>query len=88
MDEYLTFGNGETVKGKARQNNDILFVYLEDETMDLYKAFALLSVQANVQEIRYHYYKAELVFEGFTRITSLNDDGNRITAVMKKDGAE
>ena len=88
MDEYLVFGNGETVKGKARQNNDILFVYLEEETMDLYKAFVLLSVRANVNEIRYHYYKAELVFEGFTRITSLSDDGNRITAIMKKDGAE
>lgn len=88
MDEYLKFGNGETVKGKARQNNDILFVYLEDETMDLYKAFALLSVKTNVAEIRYHYYKAELLFEGFTRITSLSDDETRITAVLKKDGAK
>ena len=26
MDEYLVFGNGETVKGKARQDFDILFV--------------------------------------------------------------
>ena len=88
MDEYLKFGNGETVKGKARQNFDTLFVYLEDETMNLYQAFALLSVQENVQEILYHYYKADLVFEGFTRITSLSDDGHRITAVLKKDGAE
>ena len=88
MDEYLVFGNGETVKGKARQDFDILFVYLEDGTMDLYKAFALLSVQVNVEEIRYHYYKADLIFEGFTRITSLNDDGHRITAILKKDGAE
>ena len=88
MDEYLVFGNGETVKGKARQDFDILFVYLEDETMDLYKAFALLSVQNNVEQIRYHYYKADLIFEGFTRITSLNDDGHRITAILKKDGAE
>ena len=88
MDEYLVFGNGETVKGKARQDFDILFVYLEDETMDLYKAFALLSVQANVGKIRYHYYKADLIFDGFTRITSLNDDGHRITAILKKDGAE
>ena len=88
MDEYLVFGNGETVKGKARQDFDILFVYLEDGTMDLYKAFALLSVQANVEKIRYHYYKADLIFGGFTRITSLNDDGHRITAILKKDGAE
>ena len=88
MDEYLVFGNGETVKGKARQDFDILFVYLENETMDLYKAFALLSVQNNVEQIRYHYYKADLIFEGFTRITSLNDDGHRITAILKKDGAE
>ena len=88
MDEYLVFGNGETVKGKARKDFDILFVYLEDETMDLYKAFALLSVQANIGEIRYHYYKADLIFDGFTRITSLNDDGHRITAILKKDGAE
>ena len=88
MDEYLAFGNGETVKGRARQNFDTLFVYLEDGSMDLYQAFALLSVQENVQEIRYHYYKADLVFEGFVRITSLSDDGHRITAVLKKDGAE
>lgn len=88
MDEYLVFGNGETVKGKVRQDFDILFVYLEDGTMDLYKAFALLSVQANVEKIRYHYYKADLIFDGFTRITSLNDDGHRITAILKKDGAE
>ena len=88
MDEYLAFGNGEEIKGKACQDFDTLFVYLEDETMDLYQAFALLSVQKNVQEIRYHYYKANLVFEGFVRITSLSDDGHRITAVLKKDGAE
>lgn len=87
MDEYLAFGNGQEVKGKARQNDDILFVYLEDKTMDLYQAFALLSVQENVEKIRYHYYKADLIFEGYTRITLLNDDGNRITAILVKDGA-
>lgn len=88
MDEYLAFGNGEEIKGKARQDFDTLFVYLEDETINLYQAFALLSVRENVETIRYHYYKADLIFEGFTRITSLNDDGHRITAVLKKDGAE
>ena len=88
MDEYLAFGNGETVQGKARQDFDTLFIYLEDETMNLYQSFSLLSVRENVQQIRYHYYKADLIFEGFTRITSLSDDGHRITAVLKKDGAE
>ena len=88
MDEYLAFGNGETVQGKARQDFDTLFVYLEDETMNLYQAFSLLSVRENVEQIRYHYYKADLIFEGFARITSLSDDGHRITAVLKKDGAE
>lgn len=87
MDEYLAFGNSQEVKGKARQNDDILFVYLEDKTMDLYQAFALLSVQENVEKIRYHYYKVDLIFEGYTRITLLNDDGNRITAMLVKDGA-
>ena len=45
MDEYLAFGNGEEIKGKARQDFDTLFVYLEDATMNLYQAFALLSVR-------------------------------------------
>ena len=88
MDEYLAIGNGETVQGKAWQEFDSLFVYLEDEAMNLYQAFSLLSVRENVQQIRYHYYKADLIFKGFTRITSLSDDGHRITAVLKKDGAE
>ena len=86
MNEYLKLGNELILKdSKARENHDTLFVYIEDKTIDFKKAYKLLSNQKNVEKITYHYYKADLIFEGFTKITSLQDDGYRIIAVLKKE---
>ena len=84
MDEYLVFLDETVHAGRARENGDILFVYIEDKPVDLSKAFYLLSDPENVKKITYHYYKAALIFEGFTELTSIQNDGNRIISVLKK----
>lgn len=86
MDEYLKLNDDTILKNsKARESKDILFVYIEDGTT-FNEAFNLLSNAENVKKIIYHYYKSELSFEGFTRLVSMQDDGNRIIAVLKKEG--
>lgn len=87
MDEYLKLNDGTILENsKARQSDDTLFVYIEDGKTDFVTAFGLLSNKGNVQKIIYHYHKAELIFEGFTRLISLQDDDKRIIAVLKREG--
>ena len=80
MDEYLIFANGETCAGKARQNGEYLFVYLRG--VDMNEAIRLLSKGAD--SITYHYYKAELVFEGFTALKVIQHLGDRISAMLER----
>ena len=83
--EYLKFGNGSVIPGRARENGDILFVYLLDT--DMKTAAELLSDPDNTATIIYHYYKVDLTFEGFTEVNAINKDGSRIIAMLEKDGA-
>ena len=84
MNEYLTFSNGTVIPGKAREDVNVLFVYLEGISMA--NAQTLLSNPDNVKTIIYHYYKVDLTFEGYTRLAVINDDGYRIIAMLEKDG--
>ena len=86
MDRYLTLSDGTILKNShALQDRTTLFVYIEDEDVDFVKAYGYLSDPEKVKSIVYHYYKAVLTFEGFTRLTSIADEGGRILAVLRKD---
>lgn len=89
MDRYLKL-NDETVlkNSHALKDRNTLLIYIEDEDVDFVGAFGLLSDPEKVSTIIYHYYKAELTFEGFTKLTSLTDEGYRILATLRKEGTE
>lgn len=87
MDEYLKFSDDSIDSihpGSAKQSGNILFVYLEDDPVDFNAAFLLLSDPNNVELITYHYYRVDLVFEGFTDLTLLQKDGKRVIAILEK----
>ena len=88
MDEYLKL-NDETVlkDSRAIESQYGLFVYINDPDYDIIKAFALLSNKAATQRITFHYYKAEVVFEGYTEIASIAVEQTRIVATLIKEGA-
>ena len=88
MDEYLKL-NDETVlkNSRAIESQYGLFVYINDPDYDIIKAFALLSNKAATQRITFHYYKAEVVFEGYTEIASIAIEQTRIVATLIKEGA-
>ena len=86
MDEYLKL-NDETVlkDSRAIESQYGLFVYINDPDYDIIKAFALLSDKAATQRITFYYYKAELVFDGYTKIVSIQSEGERIIAMLTKE---
>lgn len=89
MDRYLTLSDGTDLKNShALQDRTTLFVYIEDEDVDFKKAFGYLSDPEKVSHIVYHYYKAELIFDGYTKLTSMTDEGGRVLAVLRKEVTE
>ena len=86
MNEYVKFADGSIIPGHARKGVNALFLYLEGISKEA--AQSLLSDPGNVKTIIYHYYKVDLVFEGYTELSVINQDGDIITAMLEKDGAE
>ena len=87
MDEYLKLNDGTVLKdSRAIESQYGLFIYINDPDYDIIKAFALLSDKAATQRITFHYYKAELVFEGYTGIASIAAEQTRIVATLIKEG--
>lgn len=90
MDRYLQMNDGTILKDSyALESRYGLIVNILDESYNIIKAFSLLTDQEAVRKILYHYYKAELTFEGYTNIVSIQIDRDRITAILtkEKDGA-
>ena len=86
MPEKLTLNNGaELEKASAIRSELTLFVYAPDS--DLRTVFGLLIDEENTQRIVYTQNNGtEIVFNGFTRLTSVSDEGNGlITAVLKRE---
>jgi hypothetical protein len=46
----------------------------------------ILSDSNKTSRIQYTYWKVELVFEGYTKLVMINDEGTAITAMLVKDG--
>lgn len=88
MDQYLIMNNGVVLKdSRAIESQYGLFVYINDPDYDIVKAFSLLTDKLATNRIVFHYYKAELVFEGYTGIASIAVEQTRIVATLIKDGA-
>lgn len=89
MNQYLTMDNGVVLKDShAHESQYGLFIYIDDPDYDIIKAFALLSDKAATQRIRFHYYKAELVFDGYTGIESIAKEKTRVIATLVKEVAQ
>lgn len=87
MDQYLKMADGTILKNSyARESQYGLFVYILDaEYNNMISAFSLLTNTEAVREITYHYYKAELVFEGYIKLVSIQSEGERIIAMLTKE---
>lgn len=89
MDQYLKLNDGTILpESRAMEGVNGLYVNIQDPETDLITAFRLLSDPEKTAQIVYHYYKAELTFEGYTRIKSIQDEGGMITAMLKKEDTD
>lgn len=89
MDQYLKLNDGTILKdSRAMEGVTGLYVNIQDPDTNLIAAFGLLSDPDKTARIVYHYYKAELTFEGYTRIKSIQDEGGMITAMLKKEDTD
>ena len=86
MDQYLKMADGTILKNSyARESQYGLYVYILDAEYNMISAFSLLTNTEAVREITFHYYKAELVFEGYTKLVSIQSEGERIIAMLTKE---
>lgn len=85
MDQYLKMNDGTILaESKAMEGVNGLYVNIQDPDTDLITAFGILSDPNKTKKIVYHYYKADLTFEGYTKIKSIQDEGAMITAMLLK----
>lgn len=85
MEQYLKTGDGvKLTDSYARESLGGLFVYIQDPEYDMIKALTILTNEKATQKITYHYHKIDLVFEGYTKLKSVQDDGHRIVAWLVK----
>ena len=83
--EYLKLNDGTILQeSKAYETGTGLIVIIHDETIDIVKAFSLLSDSEKANEITYHYYKADLIFNDYTEIQSISKDKAGISAILEK----
>lgn len=86
MEQYLKMADGSILKNSyARESQYGLYVYILDAEYNMVSAFSLLTNTEAVREITYHYYKAELVFDGYTKLVSIQSEGDRIIAMLTKE---
>ena len=85
MEQYLETGNGIKLNDSyARESLYGLFVYIQDPEYDMVKALIILMNEKATQNIKYHYFKVDIVFNGYTKLKSVQDDGKRIIAMLVK----
>lgn len=84
MNEYLKLSNGTIFpNSKAYEDGTGLEVIIADD--DIRKVRDAFSVKDNAKQIIYHYYKVDLVFDGYTNLISTMRDGNRINVRLVKE---
>lgn len=85
MDRFIKLNDGTILSdSQVYDNGKGLNFIIGDKSLDILQTVLLLSKKENTQKIIYHYYKAELVFEGYTKLVSVRDEGNCITAMLVK----
>lgn len=85
MEEYLLLNDGTVFHdSRAYETGTGLYVYIGDKETNIVDAFSALSNPDATSKIKFVYHKAELIFEGYTEIKSIQDDGTRITAFLFK----
>ena len=83
--ETLTLNNGVVLENSyAIENDNILFVYTQN-SYSMKDIFDSLYDQNNTETITYNSNGNASVFSGFTKLTSVCDEGRgMITAILKK----
>ena len=89
MDRFLKLNNGTILSdSQAYDDGKGLNIIIGDKSLDVLQTVLLLSKKENTQKIIYHYYKAELAFEGYTKLVSVRDEGTMITVTLKKEDSD
>ena len=87
MEQSLTFNDGTICKDShAMESGNGLYLYFYGG-ISMMDVIRILSDSNKTSRIQYTYWKAELVFDGYTKPVMINDDGTAITAMLVKDGA-
>lgn len=89
MERYLKLNDGTILSdSQAYDDGKGLNIIIGDKSLDILQTVLLLSNKENTQKIIYHYYKVELVFDGYTKLVSVRDEGTMITATLKKEASD
>ena len=87
MEQNLTFNDGTVFENShAMEMGNGLYVYFGGASM--LDVLQVLSDSEKTSRIEYNYNKVTLVFEGYTKPKTINDEGTAITGILEKDGAE
>jgi hypothetical protein len=89
MERYLKLNDGTILAdSQAYDDGKGLNIIIGDKSLDILQTVLLLSNKENTQRIIYHYYKVELVFDGYTKLVSVRDEGTMITVTLKKEDSD
>lgn len=85
MNESIILQDGTVyADSQAYEGPDGLYIIIKDVT-DIVDVFNSLANPEKSAKIVYKYYKAEpVIFEGYTKISSVVDYGSMITVMLKK----
>lgn len=85
--QTLIFSDGtELEKSHALKGRHELYIYVEDSEKTLTSVFTILSYPEKTKRIIYKFDNVELTFDGYTKLISIRDEGNGITAILEKGG--
>ena len=87
MEQSLTFNDGTICKDShAMEMGNGLYVYFGGG-LSIIDVLLILSDNDKTSRIQYNYNKVTLIFDGYTKPVTINDEGTAITAILAKDGA-
>ena len=69
---------------RALESSDLLYVYVKDGS-DIRDVGLNFLDPEKVQEIKFTYSDAEIIFRGYTKVTLLKDEGTFISVILKKE---
>lgn len=85
MNRCIKLNDGTILSdSQAYDSGNGLTVIIGDKSLDILHTALLLSNKENTQKIIYHYYKVDIVFDGYTELKSVQDDGKQIVAMLVK----